>query len=224
MIYKIRTMRHKAEAGCGAVWTRPGDPRITRVGRVLRKFHLDELPQLFNVLRGEMSLIGPRPERPEFVHVLAEAVPGYLDRLTVRPGVTGLAQLYLPPDSDLTSVRRKLVLDCEYIREGGPWLDARLFLCTLLRLFKVPHRWLLPLRRVRHAAMLSAPDGAVPSGGNGNGDASATPVSILIQAVADAAKTDGNGAGDGNGNGNLSGRHPHHQKHHRSGEGRVKAR
>ena len=73
---------------------------------MLRKLHLDELPQLFNVVRGEMSLVGPRPERPEFVRVLAEAVPGYRNRLAVRPGITGLAQINLPPDSDVVSVQR----------------------------------------------------------------------------------------------------------------------
>ncbi len=155
-IYKIRTMRHEAEADCGAVWTQAGDPRITPVGRVLRTFHLDELPQLLNLLKGEMSLIGPRPDRHEFVHVLAEAIPGYLNRLAVHPGVTGLAQLNLPPDTDLDSVRRKLLLDCEYIRRAGPWLDARLFLGTLLRLFKVPERWLLPALRLGRSVTLPA--------------------------------------------------------------------
>ena len=118
-IYKIRTMRADAEAASGPVWTRPHDPRITLLGRILRKLHLDELPQIFNVLRGEMSFIGPRPERPEFVSVLAAAVPGYRQRLAVRPGITGLAQVNLPSDTDLSSVRRKLVLDCEYLQRGA---------------------------------------------------------------------------------------------------------
>ena len=96
--------------------------------------HLDELPQLFNVLRGEMSLVGPRPERPEFVVVLADKIPGYVDRLSVLPGITGLAQINLPPDTDLDSVRRKLVLDREYIERVGPLLDLRIILCTLFRL------------------------------------------------------------------------------------------
>jgi lipopolysaccharide/colanic/teichoic acid biosynthesis glycosyltransferase len=192
-IYKIRTMRHKAETDCGAVWTQAGDPRITRVGRVLRRFHLDELPQLLNVLKGEMSLIGPRPERPEFVRVLAVAIPGYLKRIAVRPGVTGLAQLNLPPDSDLDSVRRKLLLDCEYIRRAGLWLDARLLLGTLLRLFKVPERWLLPALRIGRSVTLPAMPQGVPSGGNGSGSdhhTPATPVSILVQSVTAAAGGD----------------------------------
>ncbi len=218
VIYKIRTMRHKAEAGCGAVWTQTGDPRITPVGRVIRRFHLDEFPQLLNVLKGEMSLIGPRPERPEFVHVLAEAIPGYLDRLAVPPGVTGLAQLNLRPDSDLVSVRRKLVLDCEYIRRAGPWLDARLFLCTLLRILRVPERWLLLAFRLRRSVTLPATAQGAPSHGNGDGSdrTLATPVSILVQSVTDSAK--GNGDGDG------SGHRPHHGTHHRDGDGRVKPR
>ena len=108
MMYKIRTMRHDAEAGTGAVWTQTQDPRVTAVGKVFRNLHLDELPQLFNVLRGEMSLVGPRPERPEFVRVLAEAVPGYRNRLAVRPGITGLAQINLPPDTDIISVQPQI--------------------------------------------------------------------------------------------------------------------
>ena len=82
---------------------------------MLRRFHLDELPQIINVLKGEMSFVGPRPERPEFVHVLAQSIPDYLKRLAALPGITGLAQLNLPPDTDLDSVRRKLALDLEYI-------------------------------------------------------------------------------------------------------------
>ena len=146
-IYKIRTMRCDAEAASGPVWTQPRDPRITFLGRILRRLHLDELPQVFNVLRGEMSFIGPRPERPEFVSVLAKAVPGYHQRLAVRPGVTGLAQVNLPSDTDLRSVRRKLVLDCEYIRSAGPWLDFRLFLCTAARLLRVSLVRVLGLHR-----------------------------------------------------------------------------
>src|SRR5439155_12868491 len=90
-IYKLRTMQHRCESLTGARWSTPGDPRITPVGRFLRKTHLDELPQLWNVLRGDMALVGPRPERPEFVPQLEQAVPHYRDRLLVRPGVSGLA-------------------------------------------------------------------------------------------------------------------------------------
>lgn len=137
-MFKIRTMRHDAEEGVGATWSTLNDPRTTRVGRWIRKLHLDELPQLFNVLRGEMSLVGPRPERPEFVCVLEEALPGYRNRVSVLPGVTGLAQLCLPPDSDLCSACRKLVLDLEYIHSATLATDMRLLVCTFLRLPKLP--------------------------------------------------------------------------------------
>lgn len=133
-IYKVRTMYVDAEGRTGAVWTQDNDPRITPLGRLLRKSHLDELPQLFNVLRGDMSLVGPRPERPEFVGVLAHHIPGYGNRLAALPGITGLAQINLPPDTDLDSVRRKQVLDLEYVRTASLWLDLRLLLCTQLRL------------------------------------------------------------------------------------------
>ncbi len=144
-MFKIRTMRHNAEEGLGATWSTANDPRSIRIGRLIRRLHLDELPQLFNVLRGEMSLVGPRPERPEFVCVLEEALPGYRNRVLVLPGVTGLAQLYLPPDTDLCSACRKLTLDLEYVRTATLGADVRLLLCTLLRLPKLPLRWVLRL-------------------------------------------------------------------------------
>lgn len=128
-IWKIRSMVVESEAN-GPCWSKPGDPRITRVGRFLRKTHLDELPQLWNVLRGDMSLVGPRPERPEFVPSLEHAIPLYRDRLQVRPGLTGLAQVQLPPDTDLESVRRKLACDLFYIHHVGFWLDIRLIVVT----------------------------------------------------------------------------------------------
>lgn len=137
VMYKFRTMRQDAEATTGAVWTKTNDARITRAGRCIRALHLDEFPQLINVLKGEMSLIGPRPERPEFTHQLAIALPRYLDRLAVLPGITGLAQINLPPDVDLDSVRRKLALDLLYVREGSRGLDFRIFVCTFARLFAI---------------------------------------------------------------------------------------
>ena len=150
-LYKIRTMIHDCEKASGVRWSRPGDPRITPVGAFLRKTHLDELPQLWNVLRGDMSLVGPRPERPEFTARLGRAITYYSDRLAVRPGVTGLAQVQLPADTDLDSVRRKLAYDLYYIRTLNGWLDFRLIACTGLRMFGVPFhklgRWfVLPNR------------------------------------------------------------------------------
>ncbi len=137
-MYKIRTMRHDAEKKSGAVWAKHGDRRTTFLGKILRKLHLDELPQLWNVVRGDMLLIGPRPERPEFVHILGRMIPGYLERLAVEPGITGLAQINLEPDTDLQSVRKKLVLDMEYITKASVLLDIRMLLCTLTRVVGIP--------------------------------------------------------------------------------------
>jgi lipopolysaccharide/colanic/teichoic acid biosynthesis glycosyltransferase len=144
-IFKIRTMVHECESLTGVRWSLPGDSRITPVGRWLRRLHIDELPQLWNVLRGDMSLVGPRPERPEFVPRLEQALPRYRDRLAVRPGVTGLAQVQLPPDTDLRSVRSKLAYDLHYVRRLGLWLDVRIFGATALKVLHVPFagiRWL----------------------------------------------------------------------------------
>jgi lipopolysaccharide/colanic/teichoic acid biosynthesis glycosyltransferase len=133
VIYKLRTMRHDCERTTGPVWATPNDPRATAVGRVLRALHLDELPQLWNVLRGEMSLIGPRPERPEIAGKLRHLVPGYDRRLAVRPGITGLAQVFLPPDSDVDGVKRKVALDRLYVARIGPRFDAKLLVLTALK-------------------------------------------------------------------------------------------
>jgi lipopolysaccharide/colanic/teichoic acid biosynthesis glycosyltransferase len=130
-------MYANCEAYSGACWSRPGDRRVTPLGRLLRKSHVDELPQLLNVLLGHMSLVGPRPERPEFLPVLEQAIAGYRDRLWVRPGVTGLAQVQLPPDTDLARVNLKLAYDCYYIERIGPWLDCRIVLATITKVFGV---------------------------------------------------------------------------------------
>ena len=138
-IYKIADGSH-CEKVSGPRWSTPGDPRITGVGRLLRKTHLDELPQLFNVLKGDMGLIGPRPERPEFIEDLQQEFPTYPDRLLVRPGVTGLAQVQLPADTGLVSVRRKLTYDLYYIRTLNAWLDARILFATVFKAAGVPYR------------------------------------------------------------------------------------
>jgi lipopolysaccharide/colanic/teichoic acid biosynthesis glycosyltransferase len=137
-IFKIRSMYHDCERLTGPAWSTGNDPRVTPVGRFLRVTHLDELPQLWNVVRGDMSLIGPRPERPEFVDHLEQAIPRYGERLAVRPGVSGLAQVNLPADTDQESVRRKLGYDLHYVAHAGPWLDLRLMLATALFLTGVP--------------------------------------------------------------------------------------
>lgn len=123
-IIKLRTMRVDAESKTGPAWsTGEADPRVTGVGRLLRKTHLDELPQLVNVIRGEMSLVGPRPERPHFVEKLKESVPGYECRLAIKPGITGLAQVRAGYDRDLRDVRRKVKLDAMYINRMCWWVD-----------------------------------------------------------------------------------------------------
>ncbi|MBX9626030.1 MAG: sugar transferase [Gemmataceae bacterium] len=153
-IYKIRSMHHNVEARSGIQWAKENDPRVFTVGKVLRKTHLDELPQLFNVLMGHMSLVGPRPERPEVIDSkgLERVVPGYRHRTRVKPGVTGLAQLQLPPDSDLTSVRYKVVYDLYYVGNQGLAMDLRLILATAakaagLKPWLIRRLFLLPSRR-----------------------------------------------------------------------------
>jgi lipopolysaccharide/colanic/teichoic acid biosynthesis glycosyltransferase len=144
-IYKIRTMYHNCEKVSGARWSTAGDARITAVGRFLRKTHLDELPQLWNVLKGDMSLVGPRPERPEFLPQLEAAIPHYGERLLVRPGVTGLAQIQLPPDTNLDSVRLKLEYDRYYVKHARPWLDLRIICGTALKVAGMSFRALRAL-------------------------------------------------------------------------------
>lgn len=158
-IWKVRSMYHNCERFSGVQWSQKGDPRVTPVGRFLRRSHLDELPQLWNILRGDMSLIGPRPERPEFVPQLEKAIPRYRERLLVLPGVTGLAQIHLGPDTDLASVERKLAFDLYYIRQVGFWTDARVFLATAIHVFKpfVADRWFFRLTADRCAAAVGLP-------------------------------------------------------------------
>ena len=136
-ILKIRSMYIDSESA-GPRWSLPGDPRVTPVGWLLRWSHVDELPQLFHVLRGEMSLIGPRPERPEIVANLERALPEYRQRLLVRPGLTGLAQVLQAPDTDLSMVSRKLKLDLHYMDHWSLWLDFRIALATVLHVLRVP--------------------------------------------------------------------------------------
>jgi lipopolysaccharide/colanic/teichoic acid biosynthesis glycosyltransferase len=133
-LYKIRTMVNDSESLTGPCWSLPGDTRVTTLGRWLRATHVDELPQLWNVLWGQMSLVGPRPERPEFVPKLEQAIPKYRKRLQVRPGVTGLAQVQLPPDTDLDSVLIKTAYDLHYIRHVGLMLDMRILWATAFKL------------------------------------------------------------------------------------------
>ena len=128
---KFRTMTADAESRTGPVWATVDDPRITRVGRWLRRFRIDEVPQLINVLRGEMSLIGPRPEREVFVKQLAEQVPFYAERLMVRPGITGWAQVMQPYASSIDESRRKLQADLYYIKHMSLLTDMYIVLKTV---------------------------------------------------------------------------------------------
>lgn len=134
-MFKIRTMVADAEAKCGPVWARKRDPRVTLVGRILRRTHIDEFPQLINVLRGEMSLVGPRPERPHFVEKLRREIQGYDRRLAVRPGITGLAQVRNGYDVTVEGVKRKLRYDRLYVRKICALLDVRILLATLRKFF-----------------------------------------------------------------------------------------
>jgi len=140
-IYKLRTMCNDAERMSGPLWSGPGDPRVTRLGRFLRRSHLDELPQLWNVVKGDMNLVGPRPARPEFVAPLKKAVPFYVDRMRVRPGVTGLAQIQLPADTDLESVYHKVAYDLFYVQHISLWLDIRIFFLTAFYAAGTKIRW-----------------------------------------------------------------------------------
>jgi exopolysaccharide biosynthesis polyprenyl glycosylphosphotransferase len=123
LCYKFRTMRQDAEADTGATWATDNDPRITRVGKFLRTSRLDEIPQLWCVLKGDMHFVGPRPERPEFVKMLTEEIPFYGVRHTVRPGITGWAQVQYKYGNTLEDAREKLQYDLFYIKNASVGLD-----------------------------------------------------------------------------------------------------
>jgi exopolysaccharide biosynthesis polyprenyl glycosylphosphotransferase len=130
-IYKFRSMRVNAEAGTGAVWASRNDPRVTAVGRIIRKIRFDELPQLFNVLLGDMSLVGPRPERPEFVREFSENIPYYRQRHSVRPGITGWAQINYKYGDTLEDTICKLEYDLYYIKNTCLSLDTYIIFHTI---------------------------------------------------------------------------------------------
>jgi exopolysaccharide biosynthesis polyprenyl glycosylphosphotransferase len=136
---KFRTMRIDAEAATGPVWARRDDPRRTWFGSFLRRLSLDELPQFINILRGEMSLVGPRPERPYFVEKFSREMPAYHRRHALTPGLTGWAQLNgLRGD---TSVAMRLEFDLYYVRHGSPWLDLFILLMTPIRVLTDKHAY-----------------------------------------------------------------------------------
>ena len=130
-IYKFRSMYLDAEKHTGPVWSQKDDPRVTRVGRILRQLRIDEIPQFFNVLKGEMSLVGPRPERPFFVKMLAEKLPYYKRRLKVRPGITGWAQVKHKYDENIEDVKIKLRYDLFYIENMSLRMDIKILARTI---------------------------------------------------------------------------------------------
>jgi lipopolysaccharide/colanic/teichoic acid biosynthesis glycosyltransferase len=136
-IYKFRSMRCDAETHSGAVWATKNDPRVTYVGRFLRKTRLDELPQLFNVVKGDMNIVGPRPERPTIFARLRQDISEYSLRQRAKPGITGWAQVNLAYDSTIEDVRKKVDLDLEYLRRQSVIEDMRIMLRTVpVMLFK----------------------------------------------------------------------------------------
>jgi lipopolysaccharide/colanic/teichoic acid biosynthesis glycosyltransferase len=155
-LFKLRTMTYDCERTTGARWATAADPRVTRFGRLLRRTHLDNLPQLWNVLKGDMSLVGPRPERPEFVPVLESSIPGYRRRLATRPGLTGMAQAYCPSVTGVPSIRRKLEFDLYYVRHAGWWLDVRLFIAAWWRLFGLPRELARRVALLPHRSMIES--------------------------------------------------------------------
>jgi lipopolysaccharide/colanic/teichoic acid biosynthesis glycosyltransferase len=130
-IYKFRTMRVDAEHHSGAVWAQQSDPRVTAIGRLLRQYRLDELPQLVNVLKGDMNIVGPRPERPTIFAELREHIAEYPLRQRAKPGITGLAQINHHYDRSLEDVRTKVHYDLEYIRRQSVVEDVRIMLKTV---------------------------------------------------------------------------------------------
>lgn len=131
MLLKFRSMGMNAEAGRGPAWAVKHDSRVTRVGRIIRMLRVDELPQLLNVLKGDMSLIGPRPERPHFVAQLSEVIPSYPDRHWVKPGITGWAQVNFPYGASVEDARMKLSYDLYYLKHRGPVLDLLILVATV---------------------------------------------------------------------------------------------
>jgi lipopolysaccharide/colanic/teichoic acid biosynthesis glycosyltransferase len=134
-MYKFRTMRVDAEAQSGAVWAQRRDPRVTSVGRLLRACRLDELPQLYNVLTGDMNIVGPRPERPTIIPELVESIAYYPIRQRTRPGITGLAQIRHTYDASIDDVRAKVGYDLQYLRRRSVLHDLRIMVQTPIVMF-----------------------------------------------------------------------------------------
>jgi lipopolysaccharide/colanic/teichoic acid biosynthesis glycosyltransferase len=131
MLYKLRSMVVDAEANGAPRWAAKRDPRVTRVGRFIRLTRLDEIPQVLNVLRGDMAICGPRPERPAFVEELRLAIPHYDDRALVKPGITGWAQVNYPYGASVEDARMKLAYDLYYVRRRSLFLDLLILFATV---------------------------------------------------------------------------------------------
>jgi len=137
VMYKFRSMYETGAGTRAEVWARPDDPRVTPLGRFLRQYRLDELPQLFNVLRGDMNVVGPRPEQPSIFAVLREQIERYTERQRVRPGITGWAQITQRYDRSIDDVRRKVTLDLEYVARQSLLEDLKIMVRTApVMLFK----------------------------------------------------------------------------------------
>jgi len=195
VMYKIRSMRHECEKLTGPKWATPNDPRVFPVGRFLRATHLDELPQLWNILRGDMSLVGPRPERAPIAGQLRKVLPRFDERLRALPGLTGLAQIQLPPDQYLDDVQQKLACDLHYMSHESVWLDLRILCCTALGLFMIPFSLSGFVLRLPRATDIQAgcdghmhpdpeahgPDGTRPeAAAKGNGDLLGGPLGSFV--------------------------------------------
>jgi len=130
-LYKFRTMCQDAEEKSGAIWAAKNDPRVTKLGSLFRKSRIDEIPQLYNVLKGDMSFVGPRPERPEFVEKLKQVIPYYSKRHFIKPGLTGWAQVRYPYGATVEDAIEKLRYDLFYIKNLSPFLDTLIFFETI---------------------------------------------------------------------------------------------
>ncbi len=175
VMYKIRTMHHECEKVTGPKWATPNDPRVFLFGRFLRATHIDELPQLWNVLRGEMSMVGPRPERPAIARQLRRVLPLFDERLRVLPGLTGLAQIQLPPDQYLDDVRHKLECDLHYMNRASVWLDLRILFCTAMGVLMVPFNLSGFMLRLPRASDIQATHGSFSPSARGDGADGAPP-------------------------------------------------
>ncbi len=135
MLVKFRTMAADAERNGEAVWSKPNDPRVTGLGKILRRLYIDEFPQWWNVVRGQMSVVGPRPERPELAKEILDFVPNFNRRLLAKPGITGVAQVNYKYTNTMIEARNKLRHDVIYINAASFWLDTQLILRTFRRVW-----------------------------------------------------------------------------------------